>query len=190
VKKILFAIALFCPSATWAQDIKPFDAKVGLWESTASTEIGGMPAMPAMPAIPQETLDKMPPAQRAQIEAMMKGRGAGSPQTSTTRFCLDKDSLRRAFYSSDKSCTTRLVSSTAATQQIHVECNGSTKGAGDLTLERVDAEHIKGAMVMRSTGDARSGGAGRSMDMKVTFSNKWISADCGDVKPIGEMGAK
>jgi hypothetical protein len=190
VKKILLTTALLCPLAAWAQDIKPFDAKLGLWESTSSAEISGMPAMPAMPAIPQETLDRMPPAQRAQVEAMMKGRGAGSPRTSTSKFCIDQDSLRKAFYSSDKSCTTKLVSATASTQQIHVECNGAAKGAGDLTLERVDAEHMKGAMVMKMTGDARGGGAGRSMDMKVTFSNKWLSADCGDVKPVGEINEK
>jgi len=189
MKKILLAIALFCPLATWAQDIKPFDAKLGLWESTSSTEIGGMPAMPAM-TIPQDTLDKMPPAQRAQIEAMMKGRG-GSPQTSTTRFCLDRDSLRKAFYNNnDKSCTSKLVSATETTQRIHVECNGATKGEGELTMERVDAEHMKGTMVMKSTGDARGGGAGRSMEMKVSFSNRWVAADCGDVKPVGAMGEK
>jgi hypothetical protein len=188
MKKILLVIALFCPLATWAQDIKPFDAKLGLWESTSSMEIGGMPAMPAM-TIPQDALDKMPPAQRAQVEAMMKGRGSGSPRTTTTKFCLDRDSLRNAFYNSDKSCTTKLVSSTSSTQQIHVECTrGNTKSTGDLTLERVDAEHMKGTGVFKSAGDAST--AGRSMDMKVTFSNKWVSADCGDVKPVGAMGEK
>jgi hypothetical protein len=188
MKKILLAIALFCPLATWAQDIKPFDAKLGLWESTSSTEIGGMPAMPAMPAIPQDALDKMPPAQRAQVEAMMRGRG-GSPQTTTSKFCIDKDSLRKAFYNSEKSCSTKLVSSTGTTQQIHVECTrGNTRSTGDLTMERVDAEHMKGTGVFKSVGDASTGG--RSMDIKVSFSNKWVAADCGDVKPVGEISAK
>ena len=55
MKKILFTIVLVCPMATWAQDIKPFDAKLGLWESTSTTEISGMPATPATPAMPALT---------------------------------------------------------------------------------------------------------------------------------------
>lgn len=184
MKKIMWAIALLCPLASWAQDIKPFDARLGLWESTSTTEISGMPAMPSMPAIPEDQLAKMPPAQRAQMEAMMKGRG--SPQSSTAKFCLVKDSLNRAIYNTEKSCTVKLVNSTASTQQIHVECpRGNTRSTGDLTVDRVDAEHMKGVMVMKTTGDSGTSAAGRSMDMKMSFSSKWVSADCGDVKPAG-----
>lgn len=186
VKKILSGILLLCPLATvWAQDIKPFDAKTGLWESSMTQEITGMPAMPAMPAIPEEALAKMPPAQRAQMEAMMKGRGsAGSPRTMTNKYCITRESLNRSMYAStEKSCTTKLVSSTSTTQQIHVECSpGGNKMTGDLTIERVDAEHVKGTMVMKGMG----GDSGRSMDAKMTMNNKWLSNDCGDVKPVGE----
>lgn len=191
MKKILFAIVLMCPLATWAQDIKPFDAKVGLWESTTTTEISGMPAMPATPAMPaltEEQLAKIPPAQRAQVEAMMKGRGssAGSPRTTTSKYCLTRESLNRAQYNSEKNCTTKLVNSSAGHQQIHVECaTGNTRSTGDVSMERVDAEHGKGTVVMKvSSTDGNA--AGRSMDIKASVSNKWISADCGDIKPIGE----
>jgi len=189
VKRIMIAIALLCPLATWAQDIKPFDAKLGLWESNATTTMSGMPAMPAMPALTPDQLAKIPPAQRAQVEAMMKN-GPGAPRTSTTKFCLAKDSLNKAFYNSDKNCTTKLVSSTPSMQQIHLECNGPTKGTGDVTMERVDAEHMKGSAVIKSTGDDRTGGAGQSVSINVTFSNKWTAADCGDVKPLGAMNEK
>lgn len=186
---LLLVIALLCPLATWAQDIKPFDAKLGLWESTSTTVMGGMPARPAMPALTPDQLAQIPPAQRAQMEAMMKG-GPGAPRTSTTRFCLAKDSLSKAFYNADKSCTAKLVNSTNSMQQIHVECNGVMKAGGDLKMERVDAEHMKGSMAMKATGDERTGGAGQSLDIKVTFSNKWVSADCGDVKPVGTTNDK
>lgn len=187
VKKILLAIALLCPLASWAQDIKPFDAKVGLWESTVTTEITGMPAMPAMPAIPEESLAKMPPAQRAQVEAMMKGRGGmGSPRTTTSKSCLTRESLNKALFDNqDQSCTRKLVSSSSTSQQIHFDCTRSNmKTTGDLNLERVDAEHVKGTMVMKSAGT--DAGNGRNMDMKMSFNTKWLSPDCGDVKPAGE----
>lgn len=185
MKKLLLAIVLLCPAASWAQDIKPVDVKVGLWESTASIEVSGMPAMPQMPAISPDQLAQMPPEARARIEAMMKGRG-GSPQANTSRYCLAKDSLRQALYNSDKSCTNKLVSSSGTTQQIHLECTrGNTRSTGDMTLDRVDAEHLKGNGVLKTTGDASTGAAGRTMDVKISFSSHWISADCGDIKPVG-----
>jgi hypothetical protein len=191
VKKILFTIVLVCPMATWAQDIKPFDAKLGLWESTSTTEISGMPATPATPAMPaltEEQLAKIPPAQRATVEAMMKGRGsAGSPRSNTSKYCLTRESLNRAQYNSEKNCTTKLVSSSASNQQIHVECAaGNTRSTGEVALERVDAEHIKGSVVLKTSNTDGNGVAGRTMDIKVSLNNKWLSSDCGDVKPIGE----
>jgi len=30
-----------------------------------------------------------------------------------------------------------------------------------------------------------TGGSERSFDMKMSFNSKWLSSDCGDVKPFG-----
>jgi hypothetical protein len=176
---ILTGLAVLWPLASWAADnITPFDGKPGLWE--AVTEIGGMPAMPAMPAIPEETLARMPAAQRAQVEAMMKGRGAGGGPTTTSKICLTKDSFDKssAFGQSDKSCTYKVVSSSSSKQQVHVECTKeNTKTTGDMTIERVDAEHVRGTMTMNSPSIPQP------LNMKVSFT--WLSSDCGDVKPAG-----
>jgi hypothetical protein len=172
--------------ATWAQDIKPVDVKPGLWENTTTSEISGL-AMPAMPQISPDQLAKMPPAQRAQIEAMMKG-GMGTPRTNTTKVCITQEALSRSLFDNgDKSCTFKVVSSSSSNQQIHVECTrGNTKTSGDLNLDRVDSEHLKGNMNMKTTGDSSTAGsAGQNMTIKLSFSNKYLSADCGDVKPGG-----
>jgi hypothetical protein len=161
-----------------ADDIKPFDAKVGLWETTSTTEISGMPAMPQ---IPEEQLAKMPPEQRARIEAMMKGRGAGGPRTNTSKSCVTRESLEKAmaFGQNEESCTRKVISSSSSKQEIHIECTrGKSTMTGDLTIERQDGEHAKGSMVMKSAGSERP------IDMKMSFTSKWLSADCGDVKPI------
>ena len=183
MKKTLFAIVLLCPLFSWAADIRPVDVKLGLWENTVTTEIAGM----SMPGLSEEQLAKIPPEQRAQVEAMLKGRGAAAnPRSITVKACMTRESLNRALYdNNDKSCTTKLVSSTSDSQQIHIDCtHGNTKTSGDLNLERVDAEHVKGSMVMKSTGDSSTGG--RSVETKMTFSNKWLSSDCGNVKPAGD----
>lgn len=178
---MLVGIAALWPLASWAQEIKPFDAKVGLWETTATTEIGGLPAMPQ---IPEEALSKMTPAQRAQVEAMMKARGgAGGPKTTTSKSCVTKESLSKALAmgEGEKQCTRKLVSSSSSKQQIHIECERETmKTTGDITLERIDDEHAKMSMV------AKSGDNQHPITIKMTGTSKWLSSDCGDVKPIGE----
>lgn len=161
-----------------ADDIKPFDAKVGLWETTSTTEITGMLAMPQ---IPEEQLAKMPPEQRAKLEAMIKGRGMGGPRTNTSKSCVTRESLEKAlsFGQNEESCTRKVVTSSSSKQEIHIECvRGKSTMTGDLTVERLDGEHARGSMVMKSAG------ADRPIDMKMSFTSKWLSADCGDVKPI------
>ena len=176
MKKTLLAVGMLFPFAMWGQAI---DIKPGLWENTVTVEISGMPAMPA---IPQETLDKMTPDQRTQMENMMKGRGGGMPRESTHKSCLTAENLKHSLYdNADKTCTHKLVSASSSVQKIHVECSPSgMTTVGDLTMDRIDSEHIKGNMVAKSTG----GQAGRSMETKMTISGKWLSSDCGDVKPF------
>lgn len=165
---------MFVPLASQADDFKPMDVKLGLWETASKTDMPGMPA--SLPQIPEETLAKMPPEQRARIEAMMKGRGA--PGSMTTRSCLTRESLDRGLnFQNDKSCTYKVTGSSASKEQVHVECDrGQMHTTGDLTVERADNEHVKGTMVMKSP--AGSG------DIKVSFESKWVSADCGSVKPV------
>ena len=176
----LTAIALLWATGSWAaDDIKPLDVKLGLWESKVSTETGGMPKMANMPSIPPETLAKMPPEQRAQVEAMMKSRAGGGPMVTVAKVCMTKESLSSGqAFSRQKSCTPKVIASTGGRQQIHIDCNqDGMKMSGDLTVERVDAEHVKGNMVMKG------GPPSTPVDMKMSFENTWISSDCGDVKP-------
>jgi hypothetical protein len=179
VRITLFCGALLLSSAVLpAEDIKPFDVKLGLWETTSTTEMSGM-AMPAMPQIPPDALSRMPPEQRARVEAMMKGRG-GSPHSATVKSCITKDTLARAgaFGQSDKSCTTKVVSSTGTRQVIQMDCTRDNNHmTGDMTIDRVDPEHVKGSSVIKAEGE-------HAISMKSTFETKWLSTDCGDVKPI------
>jgi hypothetical protein len=180
---ILLGAALLAPLTTWAaDDIKPFDGKPGLWETTSTTEMSGLPGMPAMPQIPPEQLAKMTPQQRAQVEAMIKARmgAAGGPQTDTTKSCLTSDSFKNGLTMGQKNtnCTQKVTSSSSSMQNIHMECTqGKTTMVGDFMIERVDSEHAKGNLVMKAAGD-------QPINMKMSFSTKWLSADCGDVKPL------
>jgi hypothetical protein len=172
---------LFLTRSHAADAIKPLDLKLGLWETTTKTEMPGMPAMPTMPQLSEETLAKLPPAQRAQLEARMKaGGGAGGPRNAAVKSCITKESLARGanFAQSDNSCTSTVINSSSTKQEIHMECaRGQNKMSGDATFERVDTEHVKGTIVMKSAEGAAP------INMKMSFDTKWVSADCGDVKP-------
>jgi hypothetical protein len=184
MKNILLAIVMLCPVGVWAQEIKPLDIKPGLWENTTTHQMSGV-AMPNMPHVTPEQLAKLPPAQRAQVEAMMKGSG-GSPQTDTTKVCITREQLSKPIFDAgDKGCSYNLTSSSSSSQVIHVECTrGNTKTAGDLTFKRSDSEHLTGDMLMKTTGDSSTAGSvGQNMTIKLTFANKFLSSDCGNVKP-------
>jgi len=182
---ILLAIALLSPLAAWAaDDIKPFDAKPGLWEYTSTVQIAGMPAnMPGM-QIPDEARKSMTPEQLARIEGMMS-RG-GSPQPTVIKVCVTRDSFDKAIAQANKrnsSCTQKVVNSSSSKLEIHMECSAEKtdqKTVMDMAFDRVDAEHFKGG------GTVKSSGSGRSMEMKITMGGKYLSSDCGDVKPAGQ----
>ncbi|HUB82182.1 MAG TPA: DUF3617 domain-containing protein [Bryobacteraceae bacterium] len=183
MKKILLAVVMICPAAMLAQEVKPIDVKPGLWENITTSQISGL-NMPSMPQLTPDQMAKMPPQARAQIEAMQKG----APQTHTMKVCITREQLSKPLFDNgDKSCSYKLASSSSSSQTIHVECvRGNTKTAGDLRLERVDSEHVKGDMLMKTSGDSSTAGSiGQNMTIKLSFNNRFVSSDCGDVKPSG-----
>jgi hypothetical protein len=152
--------------ASWAADA--FDIKPGLWEQTITTEMSGMPQLTP------EQLAKLPPAARAAMGGM-----AGGGQGITAKVCYTRESLAdaRSYSRQDASCTSKVTSMTATKVEIHAECTGRMKSSSDYVMERVDAEHTKMTGVQKTEGD-------HPMNTKMTIAGKWLSADCGDVKPF------
>ena len=167
--RILLVMAFLTPLAGWAADPVPMDIKPGLWESSVTTPMGGMPALPP------EVLSKLTPEQLAKMEAAM---GRGGARTMTSKHCVTKETLGEMSSFNEnraQNCKRTLVSSTGAKQVIHVECtSGVGTSSGDLQFEAVDRENLKGSMVM-------SAGPGGGVGTKMEFTSKWLGADCGDV---------
>jgi hypothetical protein len=173
---ILAAALLLAPLATWAaDDYKPLDVKVGLWEATTSSQTSGAPP------IPEELLSKLTPEQRAKMDAAVKARQAQGPQTRVTKSCLTKDALAKAMAfgggGDNDTCKRTLVSSSSSKQEVHIECNDENtkmKSSGDLHLEAVNSETVKGSLQIASTNGTNK------MNVQTNFSAKWLSANCGD----------
>jgi len=160
--RILLVMAFLTPLAGWAADPVPLDVKLGLWETTLTTQIG-------MPALPAELLAKLTPEQRAEMEG-----------ASTTKHCITKETLNEAFsYAStarEHNCTQTFVTSTSSKRVIHMECtSGTMKTSGDIQVEAINSENTKGSIVMNG------GEGGRGVGTKMEFTAKWLGADCGDV---------
>ena len=102
---ILFAVA--AAALTSLSHAEGFDIKTGAWEVTTSTAIAGMP-------IPKSSLDKMPPEQRAKMEAAMAAR-AGNTNSHTSTTCVTKQDLDRGqlMKSDDANCTRKVIAQTA-----------------------------------------------------------------------------
>ena len=140
--RILLGLALLWALPSWTADsIQPLDVKLGLWETSTTTDMSGMPPMPA------DLLAKLTPEQRAKMEAAMKARAAQGAKTTTRRTCLTKEELSKAltFGDDDKSCQRTIISSSRSKQEVHLECTNETmKRSGDVHIEAINAEERQG----------------------------------------------
>jgi hypothetical protein len=167
------ALIVFSSPSLWAADsITALDVKEGLWEMTVTHSMSGMPATPN---IPPDVLAKMPPEQRARVEAAMKG----GPSTDVRKECITKEKLEKhsAFSNNRGDCTRTVVNSTGSKLEVKIHCEekqSSTDGA--LVLETVGSDRVKGTM------QAVTNANGHTMNMNFTFSSKYLGPACGDVK--------
>ena len=175
LKKLAYVgAALLCSSAAMADKI---NVKTGLWEMTTATEMNGAAAK--MPVIPPDVLAKMPPEQRARMEQMMKNSpGAGEHKR---QFCVTEKDLERGFEPQQdqyRSCKRTSLKVTGTSQEMHMECNGNKyQGTGVMKMNTPDRETLVGTMEMNMTDGTHP------MSMKVHMTGKWLSANCGSVKP-------
>ena len=131
-----------------------------------------------MPPSLRILLAKMAPEQRAKMEAAMKARAAQGAKTTTRRTCLTKQELNKPFAfgdDNDKSCKSTLISSSRSKQEAHLEC-ANEKRSGDVHIEALNPENVKGSIQMAATG------GGSAMNVNVGFTAKWIGSSCAELK--------
>jgi uncharacterized protein DUF3617 len=169
--KVLLALLVLCSFSLSAGDkIQPLDVKLGLWEITTTVAMTGMPAMPN---IPPDVLAKMPPEQRAKMQAAMGG-------TPTARkVCITKEKMDKqtAFNDERKNCTRTVVSSSGSKLEMKMQCTEQDATMnGTIHVEALNSENVKGTVRM-----AMNGG-GRNMNMNSDFTSRYLGSACGDVK--------
>ena len=191
ITRISLAFALLYCSATWAADtVQSLNIKPGLWETTRTIEMSGQPFMPpeareAM-ANMQAELAKMPLADRAKVEAMLKmnaskigeatmGIASELQKPTVRRDCVKKEGLDKPFKFDDiaESCTRTFLSVTSSRQEMRVQCtNGGMKQNVSFRLDVINSENVK--ISMQETGSDGTHTSG----MNSTVTAKWIGPVC------------
>lgn len=171
------ALTLLASQAA-AQSAPPI--KPGLWEVQMERE--GGPKPPDMSA----HLKNMPPEQRARMEAMMKERGVDmSGGMNKLKVCLDKDSLDQGRWHGehDNHCQTDMHSSGTSKWTWHAVCGAPTHTVtdGEATFTNAENYVVKSTTTMTMQGQPQT--------IKSTIRSKWLSAQCGDIKPVQAMKA-
>ncbi len=173
----LFSALLVCTTAASAQSIKP-----GLWEM--QHKMGGNPQMDQAMAQMQKQMAAMTPAQRKQMEAMMGQQGVSMPSPGTgggmaMKVCITPEMAARSELpsQSEGQCTSKVTSRSGNTLKMAFTCqNPPSSGEGTYTFSGDTAYTMK--MVMTTTRQ------GKPESMTMDGQGKWLSADCGAVKPV------
>lgn len=171
-----FVVTLTTATAAHAQKVAP-----GLWENTVSMKSGSGQLEAAMAQM-REQMARMTPEQRQQIEAMLASRGAGvgmaAGQPTTLKVCVTPEQAANDdFARHDGHCKTTSTERSGKTVRIRFVCEGErkTSGEGEFTIDS-DKSH-RGHMVVDTTVK------GRPERIEMDSTGRWLSADCGAVKP-------
>ncbi|MGE0815703.1 MAG: DUF3617 domain-containing protein [Vicinamibacterales bacterium] len=173
----LILAGLVAVSAGAAGPVPPI--KAGLWEARMTTlDADGKP----MPAPGMEGLANMPPEMRARMEATLRARGASLPDASgAIKTCLTSDQLssdRWQQQAADAGCTTTYSSQTGSTWKWHSSCTGRFAADADGETTFTGAEAYRTTVVSTSTI------RGKRMTSTRIVEGKFLSADCGNIKPV------
>ena len=175
------AAALLMAGGAQAQKLTP-----GLWENTMVLKAGNAETNAGMAKL-QAQLAQMPADKRKMMEEMMAQRGIsmGAANGSTVggvsvRACISTAQAERGEppEAETRQCKRESFSRSGSTIKFKVSCsNPPSTGEGEFTMSSDKA--YSGKMTM----SAQVNGQPASTEIQQT--GKWLSADCGDLKPAG-----
>ena len=146
------------------------DVKLGLWENTVVTNMGG--------AMPQVDTSKMPPEQAAKMAEAMKAMGN---RTIVEKNCLTKEDLAKDSFmmpeNSKQQCTRTITTNTKSTFAATINCTGERETKG-----QIDVQAGAGGTSYTSTMKMATMNRGRAMNLTMKMTGKYLGPDCGDVK--------
>ncbi len=160
-----------------AQTMKP-----GLWE--ISNKMGGSGEMGAKMAAAQEQMQKamasMSPEQRKQMEKIMAQQGVnmapGKGGGMSSRICVTKEmAARNEAPPAQGDCKQEQMQRSGNTTKFRFTCgNPPSTGEGEVTVHNPEAYTMRMNVTQKGQKDR----------MTMEAQGKWLSADCGTLKPL------
>ena len=174
---ILLAAAGACVALpAGAQTMKP-----GLW-SLSNTMTSTDPQIAQAMSAVQQHMANMSPEQRQQMQQMMQQHGVqvdvGAGGALQTKLCMTREMAeRKEFPVQQGDCKQSFTQQSATRGHIAFACtNPKVSGEGDVIADSDTSYRAR--MKIRSTEQGRN----QTVDMDVT--GKWLSADCGTIRPM------
>lgn len=176
MRKLLLVVAiglLACVVLAQNARFQPLNVKPGLWQVNISTTMTG-----AIPPEMQAKLDQMTPEHRARVEAMLKSRLNGTPQTRTYKKCIKQEDLtKEPFSGRDEKCYWTLVSSSSSEMEVRGTSCEAGKNQGmetnvHLKIHALDSENVKASLKGAATGN------GQTMSLDGSYTGKWLGSTC------------
>jgi hypothetical protein len=168
---LLLAVAA---TPAFAQKMVP-----GLWEHAMTMKSDSGQTAAAM-ANMQKQMAGMPPEQRKMVEEMMARQGMGmGGAPNTVRFCVSPAMAEKPeMPQSDQGCQQEGMQRSGNTMRFKFRCEGPPlrTGEGEFTLQGDKA--FSGRTSYTTTRQ------GKPESMQMTMSGRFISADCGTIKPV------
>jgi hypothetical protein len=170
------ALLLLASPLAAAQNLKP-----GLWEINNKMQSGSGQLEAGMAEM-QKQMAAMPPEQRKMMQDMMAKQGvalgAGGPANIVAKICMTKDMVERNELPAQQGdCKSSSSPRSGNTMKMSFVCTQPpTSGEGTVTFLSPEAYSMK--MAMKSTVQ------GKTETMTMDGGGKWLSSDCGAVKPF------
>ena len=143
------------------------DVRMGLWEVTSTTELGGIPGVDT---------SKMSAQQQAQIAAAMAG-AMGKP--TVNKSCMTREKFVTAVPPMDQpgtTCQQSIQTNTAKVLENTMTCTGARPSKAVARTEAQSPTAFTGTVTSTSTSGSRQ------TSVTIKMAGKWLGADCGSVK--------
>ena len=174
---LLIAVLALFPFARqgWSQDMK---IRPGLWEHTFTMKSQSGEMESAMRQM-QKELAGLPPEQRKMMEQMMAAQGVGIGPTGTTaKVCITEEDAARDFVpQNDDNCRQQVVKRTGNTIKIKFDCSGDPPSSGEGEVVLLNPKAYTGKATINTEVE------GKPERMDISQAGKWLSDDCGNIKP-------
>ena len=153
----------------------------GLWEHSVNMK-SQSGQMEAAMAEMQKSLASMPPEQRKQMEQMMAQQGVGmGPKGQTVKVCITKEQADLDNVPQQEGCTQKVQRVDASTMKVAFACKGGqgqppSSGEGTITMQ--------GPTAYTGQFKFKTQNQGKPEQIDMAQSGKWLSANCGAIKPM------